>query len=44
MVYFRYIIANTLHKGGNKDDDNTGVHKFFTNAGATSTFKAPVAY
>jgi len=22
MVYFRYIIVNTLHKGDNKDDDN----------------------
>ena len=22
MVYFRYIIVNTLHKGDNKDDDD----------------------
>jgi hypothetical protein len=22
MVYFRYIIINTLHKGDNKDDDD----------------------
>jgi len=22
MVYFRYMIVNTLHKGDNKDDDD----------------------
>jgi hypothetical protein len=28
MVYFRYIIVNTLHKGDNDDDDDDISHYY----------------
>ena len=27
MVFFRYVIVNTLHKGGDKDDDDNNNNK-----------------
>jgi len=29
MVYFRYIIVNTLHKGDNKDDDDDDISHYY---------------
>jgi hypothetical protein len=47
MVYFRYIVVNTLHKSHNKDDNNKNINNnmsLYTTSVTFTTLKIQALY